>query len=294
VPSPPAQKVRCRAIKESDREAVINLLLRGFEGRQRSYWQTGLERMSRRRVPEGSQPYGFVIDAGGKLVGILMLIWTTRMQDGAAVRVADVASWYCEPAYRGYAQLLVSVALRDKTASYMNVSPAPHTWPILEKQGYKPYCSGLFFAFAPLMRGVPGTRIERVSAESNPRDIEAMAEYEMLREHASFGCIVLVCRAGGQLHPFIFRPFFIRSGRIPTPGVMTLYCRDQADLVRFAGNIGRYLMWRLMPVIIMDSNGPIPGLAGFYTEKSGRKFCRGPYRPRLGDLSDTEFAIFGM
>ena len=294
VTSLSAQKIRCRAIADTDREAVIALLSAGFKDRHRHYWQRGIERLARRKVPEGRQRYGFVLDAGHKLAGIILLIWSTRIHEGIEVEIANVAGWYVEPEYRGYAQLLVSVALRDRKAAYLNISPAPHTWPILENQGYRQYCSGLFFAAAPLVRAVAGVKVEAVSAGRNSPAIEALAEYEMLREHASFGCIVLICNHGGQLYPFIFRRFIIRSGLIPTPGAMTIYCRNQAELTRFAGNIGWYLLPRAMPVIIMDANGPIAGLAGFYTERSGRKYCRGPCQPQLCDLSNTEFAIFGL
>jgi hypothetical protein len=46
--------------------------------------------------------------------------------------------------------------------------------------------------------------------------------------------------------------------------------------------------------VIADANGPIAGLAGIYSEARGRKYFRGLRQPRLGDLADTELAIFGM
>ena len=39
--------------------------------------------------------------------------------------------------------------------------------------------------------------------------------------------------------------------------------------------------------MLFDANGKMPGLVGFYTEKRGRKYGKGPHRPRLADLSDT-------
>jgi hypothetical protein len=35
------------------------------------------------------------------------------------------------------------------------------------------------------------------------------------------------------------------------------------------------------------------GLAGFYREPLGRKYFKGPQRPRLADLSDTELVVYG-
>ena len=48
------------------------------------------------------------------------------------------------------------------------------------------------------------------------------------------------------------------------------------------------------PIVITDATGPVSGLSGFYTEARGRKYFKGPHKPRLGDLADTELAIYGM
>ena len=45
--------------------------------------------------------------------------------------------------------------------------------------------------------------------------------------------------------------------------------------------------------MFLDANGPLEGVSGFYTEKRGRKYFKGPHRPKLADLSDTELVVFG-
>ena len=72
------------------------------------------------------------------------------------------------------------------------------------------------------------------------------------------------------------------------------FCREIADYVRCAGSIGSYLLRRGCPIAILDANGPIGGVTGLYSEARGRKYFKGPHRPRLGDLADTELAIYGM
>jgi hypothetical protein len=44
----------------------------------------------------------------------------------------------------------------------------------------------------------------------------------------------------------------------------------------------------------VDATEAVAGLPGIYSEARGRKYYRGPHRPRLGDLADTELAIYGM
>jgi len=45
--------------------------------------------------------------------------------------------------------------------------------------------------------------------------------------------------------------------------------------------------------VFFDANDKVPGLIGFYTEKRGRKYFKGPHRPHLADLSDTELVLYG-
>jgi hypothetical protein len=64
-------------------------------------------------------------------------------------------------------------------------------------------------------------------------------------------------------------------------------------VVRFSALIGRYLAVRECPFVVIDANGPLPGLPGIYLD--GRpKYFKGPDKPRLGDLAYTEAALFGL
>ena len=45
--------------------------------------------------------------------------------------------------------------------------------------------------------------------------------------------------------------------------------------------------------VFLNASGPIEGLTGFYTERRGRKYFKGPHRPGLADLTDTELVLYG-
>jgi hypothetical protein len=94
--------------------------------------------------------------------------------------------------------------------------------------------------------------------------------------------------------PFVLAPFRARQGRIGLPAMQLIYCRSVDDFVACAGAIGRFLLARSKPVVIVDANGAIPGLAGIFSGARGQKYFRGPNPPRLGDLADTEFALYGI
>jgi hypothetical protein len=73
--------------------------------------------------------------------------------------------------------------------------------------------------------------------------------------------------------------------------VQLIYCRQTSDFIRFSGSIGGFLARRGIPLIAIDSNGPIRGLAGRFFDKRP-KFYKGSTPPRLGDLAYTELALF--
>jgi hypothetical protein len=119
-------------------------------------------------------------------------------------------------------------------------------------------------------------------------------EVELLASHARYGCLSLVCRTpGGGLFPFILIPMRIRRGWIAPPAMQLVYCRGIGEYVRCAGAIGRTLLRHGKISVILDANGPVPGLTGFYSKAHGRKYFKGPHRPRLADLTDTELVLYG-
>jgi hypothetical protein len=287
-------KPRIREISERDVDAVADLLTRGFVHRSREYWMRGLQRQTTRALPPDTPRYGYLLENEGGPVGCLLLIYSSKIIDGENATCCNVSSWYVDPAFRNYAALFASMTQKRKDVVYFNVTPAHPTWPILEAQGFVPYCRGLYFSLPALSRRGRGMTIEAVAADTSSVAGLSAADLDMLKRHAGYGCLSLVCRGAGEALPFVFFHLRKRRGVIPLPALQLGYCRSIPDYIGCAGAIGRYLLWRGKPVVIVDANGPMAELPGIYSEKHGRKYFRGPHRPRLGDLADTEFAIYGM
>jgi hypothetical protein len=195
-----------------------------------------------------------------------------------------------KPEYRSFAQLLISIALRNRHFTYVNASPAPHTWPIVESQGYTRYCNGLCFVFAALRPPDPEVRIEALDRIRHA----TIAEFELLQRHQRMGCEVIVIDRAGTAMGVVLRRFRVRSGRLALPAMFVIHVSDRAALLRAAGNVGRHLLRKLAPVLVVDADGPESGIASFYTGRRGRKYFKGPHRPALCDLADTEYALFGL
>ena len=283
--------IRARKITASDIEGVASLLARGFKRRPRQYWLRALERLSAHPTPIGFPRYGFLLESDGAPVGVILLIFSMISAGDVRKPRCNVSSWYVEPAYRGYASLLISKALKDKSVTYLNISPASHVQRIIEAQGFTRYNGGQFVIFPTLAR-VPSNNTGTVhEVDVDPSARFEPFERELLLKHSEYGCMSLWCRTVDRAYPFVFLPRIVK-GCIPC--AQLIYCRTIEDFVRFSGTIGRFLLLRGRPLVIMNSNGSINGLFGKYFEGASPKYFRGPEQPRLGDLAYTEAPMFGL
>ncbi|MBV1698123.1 MAG: acyl-CoA acyltransferase [Hyphomicrobiales bacterium] len=282
--------LRCRQINEADIDAVAALLARGFRSHDRAFWLSAFAQLRRHQPPHGLPKYGYLLETAGAVVGAILSICSTVPANGAATVRCNLSSWYVDPAYRAYAPMLVAQALRYKDVTYLNVSSAPHTRPIIEAQGFSRYTDGVFVAL-PLLQGLFGPPVKLLPAHGEPPAGADPLDCEVMAQHVAHGCIGLWCVSGAGAFPFVFRPRLIRG---ILPSALLIYCRDVADFIRFAGPLGRALARRGWPFVILDANGRIPGLFGFFSAGAMPKYFKGPQQPRLGDLAYTERAVLGV
>ena len=85
----------------------------------------------------------------------------------------------------------------------MNVSAAPHNWPIIEAQGFARYCDGIFITLSALKRTAEAVRI--FDATQTPTAPFEASDRDLLQRHAELGCISLWCGTAERAHPFVFR-----------------------------------------------------------------------------------------
>jgi hypothetical protein len=164
----PVPGLRCRQIDATDISAVAALLTRGFPNRKREFWLRALAQLAAREPPPGLPKYGYLIESDGTVVGVILLICSTMSAGDSVATRCNLSSWYVEPTFRAYAPLLVSHALQHKDATYLNISPAPHTQPIIEAQGFLRYCDGIFIA-VPMFNGLfGGARVKVFGAHWQP------------------------------------------------------------------------------------------------------------------------------
>lgn len=287
MPSPP--RVRCRQIISADIDGIVNLLTSGF-GKHRDFWERALKRLSEHASPPDLPKYGYLLESEDAPVGVILLIFSSfPFHEQGEIR-CNISSWYVKPEFRSYATMLISMALRHKGVTYSNVTPDPRTWPILKAQGYKQYSSGTFIAVPALRARSRGCRVEMFGPDVRPGQDLQSSEIELLAAHARYGCYSLICRSAGRRQPFVFAPRR-RFGVVPVAHLF--YCRDVEDFVRLAGPLGRFLVRRGFPLVVLDSNGPIRGLHGWYLHDRP-KYYWGMTPPRPGDMAYSERAMFDV
>ncbi|MGD0562688.1 MAG: hypothetical protein ABSA66_06305 [Roseiarcus sp.] len=288
---PARPSVVCRPIEDSDVPAVVDSLTRGFPERPRDYWTRGLAVMARRPRIADYPRYGHLLEADGRVVGVMLQIFSTRDgADGAEPR-CNLSSWYVDEDYRGYAHALHARTISRREVVYLNISAAPHTVPVLKAVGYRRYAEGQI-VFAPLLAlGAANARVVEFVEGGREAELLSSADRRLLADHAALGCAALIGVRGGEARPLVFQWRVIWRRLIPC--VHLIYCREMNDLVVFSAALGRYFAKRGRFVCVADANGPIAGLAGkFFGEREPRYF-KGASAPQPCDLAYTELVILG-
>jgi hypothetical protein len=280
-----ATAIRSRQIVDDDLDELATFLGRGL-GYPSHFFSQVLGRLAEHPVPAGFPRYGYVLEAEEQIVGAILLIFSTIWSDNVPTVRCHVTSWCVEPEFRSYATLFCARALRHPDVTYLNISARPATRSIIKAQGFLQYSKGKFVAIPALncwsRSNGRGVKIVPVTKEPDARF--EPHELDLLKEHAKYGCISLWCETSERAYPFVFHPRQLKGF---FPSVQLVYCRDIQSLVRFASPLGLHLAARGKLAVLIDSNGPIPGLVGKYFDGIEPRYYKGP-RPRLGDLSYTQ------
>lgn len=281
-------RIRCRMIAERDMPALSQLLARGFPERTIGYWAKALDILALRDAPEGYPRFGYLLEHDDAPVGVILMIFT---RFGERHIRCNISSWYVDEEYRGYASLLIAAAVRYKDVTYVNISPAEHTWRVIEAQGFRRYCDGQMLVVPALGKWAPKARARPFDKRKDYGDALTRQERDLLVSHVDHGCLAYVVQEKREAHPFVFLPRRVLKGFFPT--LQLMYCRDISDFQRFAGPLGRELLRLGHPTVLVDASEPLAGLIGIYMRDRGPKYFKGPDRPRLGDLAFSEIVLFG-
>ena len=281
-PFNPPKAVRARPLAPVDRDQAIACLARNFPATDAAYWRRGWDRLTARARMGDLPILGHGLEADGALVGVLLMIYSTRGEGESRTVVANLSSWCVDPPYRAFSGALASAATRDKSVVYVNISAAPHTWPGVEAQGYRRYNSGQFLFAPALAKRAPGARA-RPFDEGRAEPGLSGEERTLLADHARLGCRTFVVDCDARSYGFATVGERMLRGKLRCG--LIVHCGGLDRLARFAGALGRDMRLRLL---IVDAPGPIPGLVGKFIAGRNPRYSKGPNQLALGDLVYTE------
>jgi hypothetical protein len=283
-----APQLRCREIGEADLDPIIDLLTAGYQISNRDFWIRRIERLSRYPAPVGFPKYGYLLDYQGAPVGVIFTIFSSYIANKMTKIRCYLANWYVDPQYRSYAIMLAARAVRNKGVTYRIGTPIQHVLPVLEALGYRRFCGGRFVSVPALSWRSQRARVRLFEPNARANDDLTFSEIKVLQEHIPYGCISVTCVAEGRTYPFVFHP---RRKAGILPFARLIYCRQFEDFVRFSGPLGRFLLTRGFPLVVLDTNGPVPGLVGKFSSKFP-KYFKGEDPPRLEDSAYSARVVF--
>jgi hypothetical protein len=285
------RRVSCRQIAVDDVDAIVEMLCEGFPRLPRRHWVSALELMGARAMPPGAPRYGYLIESERRAEGVLLVIATEMRRNGTPTVRSNASSWYVRPGFRTYASLLMTQWLRSPGDIYLNVSPAEHTFPLIEARGFVRFAHGTSLLFPAVRRRERRVRILHAAGLTEAELPISSVDRTLLVDHARAGCVALWCETRDRGYPFVFRRRLLKSR---LPAAQLIYCSDLEDLSYLAGPIGRYLLRLGLPTVLAATNGHVPGVPGIYIDSKYPMYFRGRTAPRLADLAYTEAALFGF
>jgi hypothetical protein len=277
--------MKIREIEEGDLAAVTALFAESFPRRRAAYWQRGFENMCLLPIIPGYPRFGYLLE-NDSMVQVVLLLLSAQFGDGLP-RI-NFSTWCARPAYRPTAILLHTRAMKQKADLYLNLSPAEHVVPILEVFGFTPYTSGvcLLDARAALHpgRGFRLTRYDPGKDNGLP-----VATAIIAARHHRYGCKVLLLDNGsGTAELLVYRLKWIKG--ILSCAQMLLGTPDR--ILAAAGPLMRHLLSRGIPLALVDITEDIHMFGVRTYPGRNLRYAKGP-APAVGDMLDSEFALFG-
>lgn len=279
--APLPQMVRIREIGERDFPNMQRLFASGYSPDAYTWlFQT----LSSHPTPEGQPKFGYLMEVGGNVVGAIILVSSRIVVGQKSFVRCHLTALRVDPEFKGYGAFLMMKAKSNPDVTYVNLSAVPVSQPIIEAQGFVKYARGQF-ASIPILNVLkssePGVRI--LESHQRPESAFNQYEYDLMADHARYGCVSFWCATEGRAYPFVFKQRYVKR---LIPAAQLIYCRDVTDVKRFAKQIGIVLAKHGLLLMLMDANGPMTGLAGKYFEGWLPRWYKGT-QPRLGDIAYT-------
>lgn len=258
-----------RPIEENDLEAVVDVMAKSFTRRSHQYFREGLDRLAARRVPDGGQPWGYLIEDGG-ICGAVLSISSDHDYGEQRQTYTNISTWCVNPTHRGaLAKELYDTAGGPNHWVTTNLSAAEHTLKTLNKLKFRPQTTGQYIALANRKRPRGAYML---SLRESIREGLTDCHVATMQNHAMRGCAVGCLATQDRLMPLIFLP---RNIRRVLSGWQLIYCEDMQYFIAHCRPVLPWLQRRGKMALIVDASADLPEFYGKFMAGKAAKFIRG-------------------
>ena len=138
-------------------------------------------------------------------VGAILLIFSTMREGDQSATRCNLSSWYVEPAYRTYATLLVSQALRHGTSPTSTYRRRRTPGRSSRRRVSRAIATAFSSPCRPCKDCSTVQNVKVFDAAHEPAVAFDPFDREILSRHAEHGCISLWCATAERAYPFVFR-----------------------------------------------------------------------------------------
>jgi hypothetical protein len=277
-----------RAISFEALATTLPILSRGFPGVRRERWTAALDRLRRFGASDPARCAGYLLEAKGRQVGVMLTIPSTRPTGSDALHpVVNLSSWYIDPDHRWQApRMLQSITGCDATL-YTDLTATPPIRDMIGRLGFRGWTEGTLIAPVPLFAALPAGASHVIPLTDLAPDAFSGPIRHMLAEHAALDCISVGLWDGETLRPLIFSRKSFRG----IPGARAIFSEDRASLLRHLPAIARFLLRQRCLLLAMNADRGEHVAGTVFMRRKTPTFYKGALAPRSGDFAYSEYVF---
>ena len=267
-------------------DEALPVLARGFPAAPAAFWDSGLSRLRQYGAADPAARAGYLLEAEGSDVGVILTIPSTREIGGESHSVVNLSSWYIDERHRWRGPRMLQQVVSNATTLYTDLTPTEPVRAMIGRFGFRNWTEGTLIFMLPLLALKPAKSAHVFPLHKLPSDTFPPFTRRMLDDHAALGCIAAGLWDGDNLHPLIFS----RTKRARVPIARLIYAESCDLVITHLAAISRFLLREKLLLMAMNANAQDRVAGSFFTE-SAPAFLKGQTTPPQCDLAYCEYVF---
>ena len=276
-----------RPIDFQSLDEALPVLVRGFPAAPRVFWESSLARLKQYGATDPRARTGYLLQADGNDVGVILAIPSTREIGGQSCPVVNLSSWYIDERHRWRGPRMLQQVVSSATTLYTDLTPTKPVRAMIGRFGFRNWTEGTLIFMLPLVALKAAKNAHVFPLHKLPSDTFTSSIRRMLDDHAALGCIAAGLWDGDSLHPLIFS----RTKRAGVPIARLIYAQSRALVIAHLGAIARFLLREKLLLMAMNADAQDRVAGSFFTDWPAPAFLKGKVTPPQCDLAYCEYVF---